>query len=82
MPEDVYLTIPRGSRDDLEAEILVDQTIKAPFSETQELGRLSVSYEGETLLDMPVVAEHPVDRAGLFSRLWDAITLFFVGLFS
>ncbi|MFT6420691.1 MAG: D-alanyl-D-alanine carboxypeptidase (penicillin-binding protein 5/6) [Porticoccus sp.] len=82
VPEDVYLTIPRGSRDDLEAEILVDQTIKAPFSETQELGRLSVSYEGETLLDMPVVAEHPVARAGLFSRLWDAITLFFVGLFS
>ena len=82
VPEDVYLTIPRGSRDDLEAKILVDQTIKAPFSETQELGRLSVSYEGETLLDMPVVAEHPVAEAGLFSRLWDAITLFFVGLFS
>jgi D-alanyl-D-alanine carboxypeptidase (penicillin-binding protein 5/6) len=82
VPEDVYLTIPRGSRDELEAEILVDQTIKAPFSETQELGRLSVSYEGETLLDMAVVAEHPVAEAGFFSRLWDAITLFFVGLFS
>ncbi len=82
VPEDVYLTIPRGSRDELEARILVDQTIKAPLSDVQELGRLSVSYEGETLLDMPVVAERPVAEAGFFSRLWDAITLFFVGLFS
>ena len=81
-PEDVYLTIPRGSKDQLEANILVDEAIEAPLTESQALGRLTVSFEGEQLLDTPLVADRPIEEAGMFSRLWDAITLFFMGLFS
>ena len=77
VPEDVYITIPRGSKDELDAKILVDEKIKAPLTEHQELGRLSVSYEGEPLIDLPLVADHPVEEAGFFARLWDAISLFF-----
>lgn len=81
-PEDVYLTIPRGSKDQLEAKILVDEAIEAPLTESQPLGRLTVSFEGEQLLDTPLVADRLVAEAGMFSRMWDAITLFFMGLFS
>ena len=80
--EDVYLTIPRGAKDDLDAKILVDGIIKAPLMDKQELGRLSVSYEGESVLDLPLVADHAIDEAGIFARLWDAISLFIHGLFS
>lgn len=82
VPEDVYVTIPRGAIEDLDAKILVDDIIKAPLLDKQELGRLSVSYEGESVLDLPLVADHAVEEAGLFSRLWDFISLFFKGLFS
>lgn len=82
VPEDVYVTIPRGAKEDLDAKILVDDIIKAPLLDKQELGRLSVSYEGESVLDLPLVADHAVEEAGLFSRLWDFISLFFKGLFS
>ena len=82
VPEDVYVTIPRGAKEDLDAKILVDDIIKAPLLYKQELGRLSVSYEGESVLDLPLVADHAVEEAGLFSRLWDFISLFFKGLFS
>lgn len=82
VPEDVYVTIPRGAKEDLDAKILVDDIIKAPLLDKQELGRLSVSYEGESVLDLPLVAGHAVEEAGLFSRLWDFISLFFKGLFS
>tara|TARA_R110000822_G_scaffold59736_37_gene149292 strand:- start:5699 stop:6856 length:1158 start_codon:yes stop_codon:yes gene_type:complete len=82
VPEDVYITIPRGSKDELDAKILVDEKIKAPLTEHQELGRLSVSYEGEPLIDLPLVADHPVEEAGFFARLWDAISLFFFGIFN
>lgn len=82
VPEDVYVTIPRGAKDDLDAKILVDDIIKAPLLDKQELGRLSVSYEGESVLDLPLVTDRAVEEAGLFSRLWDFISLFFKGLFS
>ena len=80
--EDVYLTIPRGAKDDLDAKILVDGIIKAPLMDKQELGRLSVSYEGESVLNLPLVADHAIEEAGIFARLWDAISLFIHGLFS
>jgi D-alanyl-D-alanine carboxypeptidase (penicillin-binding protein 5/6) len=82
VPEDVYVTIPRGAKEDLDAKILVDEIIKAPLAEKQELGRLSVSYEGESIIDLPLVTDHAVEEAGLFARLWDFIALFFKGLFS
>ena len=80
--EDVYVTIPRGAKDDLDAKILVDDVIQAPLLDKQELGRLSVSYEGEQILDLPLVADHAIEESGLFSRLWDFISLFLKGLFS
>jgi D-alanyl-D-alanine carboxypeptidase (penicillin-binding protein 5/6) len=82
IPEDVYVTIPRGAKDDLDAKILVDETIKAPLADQQELGRLSVSYDGEPIIDLPLVADRAVDEAGIFARLWDFISLFFMGLFN
>lgn len=82
IPEDVYVTIPRGAKDDLDAKILVDETIKAPLEDKQELGRLSVSYDGESIIDLPLVADRAVEEAGIFARLWDFISLFFMGLFN
>ncbi|TNE83667.1 MAG: D-alanyl-D-alanine carboxypeptidase [Gammaproteobacteria bacterium] len=82
VPEDVYLTIPRGTKDQLEAKVLVNEAIEAPIADSQPLGRLTINYEGEQMLDAPLVADHPVEEAGFFSRIWDAIALFFAGLFS
>lgn len=82
VPEDVYLTIPRGTKDQLEAKVLVNEAIEAPIADNQPLGRLTINYEGELMLDAPLVADHPVEEAGFFSRIWDAIALFFAGLFS
>ena len=81
-PNDIYLTIPRGARDQLQADVVVNDAIEAPIAENQSLGRLTVSYEGEALLETPLVTDQPVEEAGLFARLWDAITLFFMGIFS
>ncbi len=46
-----------------------------------ELGRVRVILDGETLVDEPVLALTEVPEGGLFKRLWDAIKLFFVQLF-
>lgn len=80
--DEVYVTIPRGSKDALESVVDIDTVIKAPVAIGDELGRIRVSLNGEVLLDEPVLALQDVPEGGLFKRLWDAIKLFFVQLFS
>ncbi|MBY6072664.1 D-alanyl-D-alanine carboxypeptidase [Marinobacter salsuginis] len=81
MTKDVYVTIPRGSRNDLESTVDLDSVIKAPIKVGDELGRVKVSYNGEVLVDQPVLALTEVPEGGFFKRIWDAIKLFFVQLF-
>jgi len=79
--DDVIITVPRGSRKDVEAKLEVDTVIEAPIQQGQELGTLKITLAGETLVEQPLVALKPIEEAGFFARLWDAIKLFFVGLF-
>ncbi len=78
----IYVTIPRGAEDELQAEAHLDEVIKAPIQLGQELGNVTVSLNGEVILDEPLVAQQAIERAGFFARLWDAIKLFFINLFS
>lgn len=79
---DIYLTVPRGREDDLIAEASVDQIIEAPIVAGQELGNIVVTLDGEELLNTPLVALETVEQSGLFSRIFDAIALFFHRLFN
>ena len=81
MTEDVYVTIPRSSRNDLGSTVDLDSVIKAPIKVGDELGRVKVSYNGEVLVDQPVLALTEVPEGGFFKRIWDAIKLFFIQLF-
>jgi D-alanyl-D-alanine carboxypeptidase (penicillin-binding protein 5/6) len=80
--EDVTLTVPRGSEKNLKANILVNDLIKAPVTAGQELGQLHVSLDGEALVDIPLVAEKSIPKAGIFSQLFDWIILLFTRLLS
>ena len=81
MREDVYVTISRGARNQLESVIDLDSVVKAPVSAGDELGRIKVSFEGEVLVDQPVLALVDVPEGGFFKRIWDAVKLFFVQFF-
>lgn len=80
--DDIVLTLPKGQQKELSADILIDSEIKAPIAAGQELGRLRVSLNGKQMVDVPLVAEEDVLEAGLFSRLFDWILLFFTQLIS
>jgi D-alanyl-D-alanine carboxypeptidase (penicillin-binding protein 5/6) len=81
LAKDVYLTVPRGSEDSLKAKVHVDQTIKAPVQQGQELGNVTISLNGTELLNVPVVAETSIAQAGFFSRMIDSLQLFFNSFF-
>tara|TARA_R110002072_G_scaffold89737_8_gene200980 strand:- start:33041 stop:34213 length:1173 start_codon:yes stop_codon:yes gene_type:complete len=78
----VVITIPRGQKNNLKAELLVDPIVKAPLNVGQKLGQLEVSLKGDVLVSESLVALEPVPEAGFFKRLWDTVKLFFIGLFS
>ncbi len=80
--EAIYLTVPRGSEQDLAAVASVDEVIEAPVNQGQALGVVVVSLNDETLLSVPLVALSTVEPAGVFKRIKDAVGLFFHGLFN
>lgn len=80
--EDILATIPRGSKEQLQTDIHINEPVlKAPLEKGQELGRAKVAFDGKQLADIAVVVAEAVPEAGLFSRLWDAIMLFFMSIF-
>lgn len=79
---DIRLTIPRGSRGSIEANLQLDDTLKAPVTAGQQLGMVTLTLNGETLAEVPAVAVEAVPEAGFFARIIDAIKLFIKGLLS
>ncbi len=80
LTEALAVTVPRGKADQMEANIELDKVIKAPVTQGQELGKVRVSIDGETVTTVPLVALESVEEGGLFKRIWHAIVLFFLGL--
>lgn len=82
LAKDITLTLPIGREQGMQAQMQINETIKAPIAAGQELGNLTVTLDGQTIVNEPIVALQPVEQAGFFARLWDSIKLFFRGLFS
>ncbi|MEZ5573397.1 MAG: D-alanyl-D-alanine carboxypeptidase family protein [Halioglobus sp.] len=75
------LTLPRGKLDNLETAVSVNDTIVAPLAAGDPVGTVTVSLNGETVFQQPVVALTTVEQAGFFARLWDSVLMFFAELF-
>ena len=82
LPKDITLTLPKGSENFMNANMHINEIIKAPITQGQELGNLTVELNGQLIVNTPLVAAHAVEEAGFFARLWDNIKLFFKNLFS
>ena len=81
LEDDLVLTVPKGSQEQLKAEMSIQPELRAPIEEGRQYGTLTVSLDGEQLVQRPLVALEAVEEAGFFSRIWDHIVLFFKGLF-
>lgn len=79
--EDIYLTVPKGRRDDMTAQLNLPETLEAPVQAGQQLGTLNITLGDETLMEQPLVALQTVEEGGFFKRIWDTILQFFTGLF-
>ncbi|PIQ40626.1 MAG: serine-type D-Ala-D-Ala carboxypeptidase [Thalassolituus sp. CG17_big_fil_post_rev_8_21_14_2_50_53_8] len=82
LEKELYLTLPRGMKGELEVNILTDEFLEAPIVKGQVVGTLTVSMEGDVQAERPLIALSDVEEAGFFGRLWGSIKLFFARLFA
>ncbi|WP_301179226.1 D-alanyl-D-alanine carboxypeptidase family protein [Thalassolituus sp. UBA3500] len=80
--EDIYMTLPRGSRDELVAEVVSPDYPEAPLSAGQGVGTLTLKMGEEELGKHDLVAATDIEESGFFGRLIGSIKLFFVRLFA
>ena len=79
---EVAITIPRGAKDSLTAAMDIGGVFKAPISEGDVMGQLTVSLNAKTVYQGPLIALGNAAEAGLLQRLWDSLMLFVLQLFS
>jgi D-alanyl-D-alanine carboxypeptidase (penicillin-binding protein 5/6) len=74
---DLFLTIPKGTYDQLSAKMETHMPIIAPITGGQQLGVLKLMLAGKPYAEFPLVALESVPLANVFSRGWDSIRLMF-----
>ena len=71
LANDLAITIPRGSYDELDATMDIDKNIEAPVSKGQKVGLVKVSLNGDVLSSMPLVALETVNEGSLIQKAKD-----------
>ncbi len=77
LPEDLYVTIPRGSFDKVESVLNMPAQLMAPVAQGQPLAELQVSLNGDQLLNAPLRALEDNPDGSLWQRTRDGVKLWF-----
>ncbi len=75
LSEDLYITVPRGRYDSLEAKMDLSANLMAPLSAGAQVGAVRISLDDEPISTMPLMALHAVPEANVWTRIKDEVTL-------
>lgn len=75
--EPLYITIPRGTRNQVKANMKVDAMITAPAEKGQAFGSVNVTLGEEELVSKPLIALNTIKEGGLWRKLVDNVILMF-----
>jgi D-alanyl-D-alanine carboxypeptidase (penicillin-binding protein 5/6) len=73
--EPLFVTIPRGRYDDLEAKVEMPPQLIAPLDAGVTIGTVSVVLGEETIATRELVTLSAVEEAGFFGGMWDSVQL-------
>lgn len=80
LDKDLIVTLPKFGNHDIKSNILLDRDIIAPISIGTQIGKVEVLIDNEIITTKPLLALEPVEKGGLFKRLFDNIFRFFTNL--
>lgn len=79
---ELFVTIPRGRYDDLDAQVEMLPELIAPIAEGKEVGQISIRLGDEEVTSRALIALESINEAGFFGRTWDGMSMWFDSLFS
>jgi len=80
--DELFVTIPRGRYDDLDAQVEMLPELIAPITEGEEVGQISIRLEDADIASRALIALESINEAGFFGRAWDGMGMWFESLFS
>jgi len=75
--EPLFVTIPRGRYEDLEARIEMQPQLTAPLAAGMVVGAIHVELGEEAIATRDLITLSAVEEAGFFGSLWDSVQLWF-----
>ena len=75
--QDLYVTVPRGKYDDLQAQVELEPQVLAPVRVGQRKGRVTIRMDDKLIADRPLLALRPVAEGNLLRRVSDHVRLMF-----
>ena len=75
--EDLYVTIPRGTFDEVESVLNIPAVLMAPVAHGQPLAELDVSLNGSSLVNEPLRALDQNPNGSFWQRTRDGVSLWF-----
>lgn len=80
--DELFVTIPRGRYDDLDAKVEMRPELIAPIAEGEEIGQISIRLGDKEINARSLVALESINEAGFFGRAWDGMSMWIGGFFS
>ncbi len=72
---DLFVAIPRGRYDDVEAAAEISESVKAPVELGQSVGSLHLKLEEQVVAVAPLIANEAVGKGSIFSRALDEVMM-------
>ncbi|MBO6290541.1 MAG: D-alanyl-D-alanine carboxypeptidase [Alphaproteobacteria bacterium] len=77
--DDVLKTIHLSQTDNIKTTAEFDEPIKAPIKAGQQIGNLQINIDGQSPLNVPLIASKDVGKVGLLGRFWANVKYFVFG---
>jgi D-alanyl-D-alanine carboxypeptidase (penicillin-binding protein 5/6) len=77
LKDDLFVTIPRGSYEQLEAKVEVSSQLVAPVDRSTKLGTVRINLDEQTVAQENLFALHRIDEGTLWQVAKDSVLLWF-----
>lgn len=73
--KDVFVTVPRSKKGDVNAAVELDKYIEAPVKKGQNFGNIIVKLDDDVQLTQAVIAKESIETGGFFDGLIDKLEM-------
>lgn len=77
--DDVLKTVHMSQQDNVKATAEFDEPVKAPIKAGQEIGSIKIEIEGQSPLNVPLIAANDVSETGMLGKFWANVKYFIFG---